>query len=103
MSAARVILAGILLAQLADATTFALAISRFGIELESNAFAVLLYRFTGLEGILLGKLAVIVSAIVLIAVTAPRFPRLLIWGGAAATSLGLIGFGSNTASILLLS
>ena len=39
----------------------------------------------------------------LLAASATRFPRLLVWGGAAATSLGLLGFGSNTAVILLLS
>ena len=102
MTTARIILLGILLAQLADATTFALAVTRFGISLESNGFAVELYRVAGLEGVLGAKLIVIIAAIALIAVTASRFPRLLVWGGASATSLGLLGFLTNTASMIAL-
>lgn len=41
--------------------------------------------------------------IALLITTASRFPRLLVWGGAAATSFGLLGFGFNTATILILS
>jgi hypothetical protein len=36
-------------------------------------------------------------------VAASRYPRLLVWGGAAATAFGLLGFAANSASILLLS
>lgn len=103
MTTARIILLGILIAQLADAATFVLAISRFGIGLESNGLAASLYHVAGMDGVLLVKLLVLVVTILLLAVTAPRFPRLLVWGGAFATSLGLLGFATNTASILLLS
>lgn len=103
MTTARIILLGILLAQLADAATFAVAVSRFGISLESNGFAVEFYRMAGLEGVLWAKLGVIIAAIALLAATAPRFPRLLVWGGAATTSFGLLGFLTNTASIIILS
>lgn len=41
--------------------------------------------------------------IAVLATTASRFPRLLVWGGAAATSIGFLGFAANSASILLLS
>jgi hypothetical protein len=100
---ARVILFGIVLAQLGDALTFTIGVSRFGIDLESNSFASLLYQTSGLDGVLLAKLAVLIATIGLMVLAASRFPRLLVWGGAAATSLGLLGFATNAASIALLS
>ncbi len=100
---ARIILFGIVLAQLGDALTFTIGVSRFGIDLESNGFASFLYRSSGLDGVLLVKLAVLVTTIGLMIVAAHRFPRLLVWGGAAATSLGLLGFATNATSIALLS
>lgn len=100
---ARIILFGIVLAQLGDALTFTIGVSRFGIDLESNGFASFLYQASGLDGVLLAKLAVLVTTIGLMVFAAGRFPRLLVWGGAAATSLGLLGFAANTASIALLS
>jgi hypothetical protein len=103
MLTARVILFGLVLAQLADALTFTIGVSRFGIGLESNGIAALLFGVAGLAGVLLAKAAVILAAIGLTVVAAHRFPRLLVWGGAAATSVGLLGFATNTASILLLS
>jgi len=49
------------------------------------------------------KAAVLLVTIGLLLVASYRFPRLLVWGGAAATSLGLLGFLTNTASIAILS
>ena len=103
MFTARFILFGLVLAQLADAATFMVGVSRFGIGLESNGIAAGLYHAGGLDAVLLLKGAVIVATTTLLAYRAPRFPRLLMWGGAAATSLGLLGFAANTTSILLLS
>ena len=103
MFTARFILFGLVLAQLADAATFMVGVSRFGIGLESNGIAAGLYHAGGIDAVLLVKGAVIVATTTLLAYTAPRFPRLLVWGGATATSLGLLGFAANTASILLLS
>ena len=103
MLTARIILFGLVLAQLADALTFTIGVSRFGIDLESNGFATWLYHSSGLDGVLLAKGAVLVTTIGLMVVAAHRFPRLLVWGGAAATSLGLLGFATNAASIALLS
>jgi hypothetical protein len=100
---ARFILFGLVLAQLADAFTFTLGVSRFGIQLEGNGIAVGLYRIGGLDAILLLKGLVIVSSTVLLAYTATRYPRLLVWGGATGTSFGLIGFTANTLSMALLS
>lgn len=102
MFVARFILFGLVLAQLADAFTFMLGVSRFGIGLESNGIAVHVYHAGGLDAILLLKGAVIVVTTTLLAYTAPHFPRLLVWGGATATSLGLIGVAANTTSLMLL-
>lgn len=103
MFTARFILFGVVLAQLADAFTFVIGISRFGISLESNGLAVQLFLAGGLDAILLAKGTVIVATTLLLAFTAHRFPRLLVWGGATATSMGLVGFVTNSASIALLS
>jgi hypothetical protein len=101
--AARFILFGLVAAQLADAISFTVGVSRFGIGLESNGFAAGLYRAGGLDSVLMLKGAVIVGLIAVLAALAGRFPRLLVWAGATATSFGLIGFLANTGSILLLS
>lgn len=103
MTAARFILFFLVLAQLADAFTFTYGVSRFGIHLESNGIAAAVFNEGGLNAVLWLKGAVIVVTIGLLAGTARVFPRLLVWGGATATSLGLLGFAANTASIALLS
>jgi hypothetical protein len=99
----RLILFGIALAQLADALTFTIGVSRWGIELESNGIAAWLFTTFGLSGVLLTKLAVLLVTLALLVATAGRFPRLLVWGGATATSVGLLGFATNAATIALLS
>lgn len=99
----RVILWGIVLAQLTDALSFTIGVSRFGIGLESNGVAASLYGFGGLASVLAVKLGVLLAVIAIIVATAQDYPRLLVWGGAAATSIGLLGFATNTASILILS
>ena len=103
MLTTRVILFGVALAQLTDALTFTIGVGRFGIGLESNGIATWLYHLGGLDAVLLAKGAVLLAVIGLLVTTASRFPRLLVWGGAAATSLGLLGFAANSASIMLLS
>jgi hypothetical protein len=100
---ARFILFGLVVAQLADAFTFTYGVARFGIHLESNGIAAGLFRLGGLDAVLLVKGAVIVATTTLLAYTAPRFRRLLVWGGATATSMGLLGFVANSTSIALLS
>ena len=100
---ARFILFGLVVAQLADAFTFTYGVARFGIHLESNGIAAGIFHVGGLDAVLLVKGAVIVATTVLLAYTAHRFPRLLVWGGATATSMGLLGFAANSASIAVLS
>jgi hypothetical protein len=77
-------------------------VSRYGIALESNGLAAGIFHAAGLNGVLLAKAAVLLVTIGLLALASARFPRLLVWGGAAATAMGLLGFLSNTASMLLL-
>jgi hypothetical protein len=101
--AARFILFGLVAAQLADAFTFTIGVSRFGIHLESNGLAAALFRAGGLDSVLLVKGAALLVSIGLLLVASHRFPRLLVWGGAAATSMGLLGFATNTITILHLS
>ena len=103
MFTARFILFGLVLAQLADALTFTIGVSRFGIGVESNGIAAALYEVAGLAGVLAAKVGVTLAALSILIATADVFPRLLVWGGAVATSLGLLGFAVNGASILLLS
>jgi hypothetical protein len=102
MLTTRIILFGISLAQLADALTFTIGVSRFGIGLESNGIAAELFRAGGLDAVLWVKCAVLLATLALLIATARRFPRLLVWGGAAATSMGLLGFVTNSLSIAIL-
>jgi hypothetical protein len=103
MFTAQVILFGLVLAQLADALTFTIGVSRFGIGIESNGIAAALYHAAGLGGVLAVKGGVTLAAIALLVFAVPRFPRLIVWGGAAATSLGVLGFAANATSIAILS
>ena len=109
----RVILMAILLAQLADAASFAVGHALHGIGLEANGFALAVYGAAGVDGVLVlkGAMIVVILAVLvvtasryrrLLVVTASRYRRLLVWGGAAATSLGLLGFLANVASLLIL-
>ena len=103
MLTTRIILWGLVLAQLGDALTFTIGVSRFGAGVESNGIAAGLYHVGGLESVLVLKLGVLLATIAILVATADDFPRLLVWGGAAATSVGLLGFATNTASIIILS
>jgi hypothetical protein len=102
MFTTRFILFALVLAQLADAMTFTIGVSRYGIGLESNGIASALYDTAGLAGVLAVKAGVMLATISLLVATADIYPRLLVWGGAAATSVGLLGFAANAATLLLL-
>ena len=102
MFTAQFILFGMVLAQLVDALTFTIGVGRFGIGIESNGIAAAVYHAFGLSGVLVMKGAVIVFAIGLMVLAAHRFPRLLVWGGAATTSMGLLGFVANSWSMAIL-
>ena len=51
-----------------------------------------IFHVAGLDGVLLVKAAVLLGTIGLLGLASGRFPRLLVWGGAAATAMGLLGF-----------
>lgn len=97
----RLILAGLLIAQLADAVTFAIGITRLGIGAEANGWMRVLYDAGGLPAVMALKGSAILLTLAILVFAAWRYPRLLILGGAVATSLGLLGFLSNTLAIAL--
>jgi hypothetical protein len=99
---ARLILLFLLIAQLGDATTFVIGQGLHGIRLESNHFAVAAYHAGGLSGVLLLKGVAIVVTLGVLTGTAHRFPRLLVWGGATATGIGLLGAIANVRTLLLM-
>ena len=101
MVTGRFILLGLVVAQIADAVTFSIGVTRLGIEYEANGIAAELFRLGGMDAVLVFKAAAIVTIVCFLALTAQRFPRVLYYGGAAATSLGLLGFVANTTSVLL--
>jgi hypothetical protein len=100
---ARVMLAGLLIGQLADATTFAAGVALHGIGLEANGFAILAYRWEGVGGVLLLKGAALLVTLAALVASAGRFPRLFVWGAAAATGLGLLGMAANVSAMMRLS
>lgn len=100
---ARIMLGLLLAFQLADAATFAFGVSLHGISLEANGFAGLAYRWHGLDGVLILKGAAIVFTLAVLVAGASRFPRLFVWGAAAASGLGLLGMATNVTSLVLLS
>ena len=77
MLAVRFHLFTIVVAQLADAFTFTIGVSRFGIELETKRIASGLFQAGGFAAILSMKGVVLVVTVSLLAATAARFPRLL--------------------------
>jgi hypothetical protein len=95
------ILLWMVVAQLADAATFAIAVGRVGIQNEANAFAATLYAFGGIDAVLIVKGVAIIAAIAILVVAASRYRRVLVLGGAAATSLGILGFVTNTWALAL--
>jgi hypothetical protein len=98
----RLILLVLLLAQMADAATFAFGIGLHGIHLESNGVAVAAYQAGGIEAVLLMKGAAVVVVLGMLVATADRFPRLLLWGGAVATSMGLLGVLANVTTLMII-
>jgi hypothetical protein len=98
----RLILAGLLLAQLADAISFLVGVQRLGIAPEANGWAYALHELGGVPAVLVVKGLAIVVTLVVLATAAPRYPRLLVLTGATATSIGLLGATLNTLTFALL-
>ena len=92
----------LLLAQLADATTFSVMIPILGIGVESNGLAALLYHWQGMGGVLALKGAAIVATLgVLVMVWNRAAPRVFYFGGATATTVGAFGAVTNVWALLL--
>ena len=98
----RLMLAGVLGGQLADAVTFAVGVGLHGIGLESNGFATLAYHWNGVPGVLLMKGGAIVFTLAVLVASAGRFPRLFVWGAAVATGVGVLGMVTNVRLLLIL-
>jgi len=99
---ARALLTILLVAQLADAATFSVAIPVLGIGVESNALASLMYHWQGMGGVLALKGAAILLTLGLLIVAWPRAPRIFYIGGATGTTVGAIGALSNVTALLIL-
>ena len=98
---APLILLVMVIAQLADAVSFVIGVAKFGISYEANPFARVVYDAAGLDGVIMAKGAVVLIVLAVLTAAARRFPRVLVLGGATATSIGLLGFLANFASIAL--
>ncbi len=99
---ARVLLAILLFAQLADAATFSVLIPVLGIGVESNGLAAMLYHWQGMGGVLALKGAAIMLTIGLLVVVWPRAPRIFYIGGATGTTVGAFGAFTNVLALLIL-
>jgi len=99
---ARVLLAILLFAQLADAATFSVLIPVLGIGVESNGLAAMLYHWQGMGGVLALKGAAIVLTIGLLVVVWPRAPRIFYIGGATGTTVGAFGAFTTVLALLIL-
>ncbi len=99
---ARVLLAILLFAQLADAATFSVLIPVLGIGVESNGLAAMLYHWQGMGGVLALKGAAIMLTIGLLVVVWPRAPRIFYIGGATGTTVGAFGALTNVLALLIL-
>ena len=99
---ARVLLAILLVAQLADAATFSVAIPTLGIGVESNGLAAMLYHWQGMGGVLALKAGAIVLTIGLLVLAWPRAPRVFYIGGATGTTVGAFGAFTNVLALLIL-
>jgi len=97
----RWLLTAVVLAQLADAATFAVWVAIHGPTGEANAFALIAYEWFGTEGIFALKGAGILIMLGLLVTAGGRFRRFFLMGAATATSIGLLGVLTNSAALLL--
>lgn len=96
------LLAALLIAQLADAATFSVVIPILGIGVESNGLAAMLYHWQGIGGVMALKGAAIVATLAVLVAVWNRSPRIFWFGGATATTVGAFGAVTNVWAFLLL-
>jgi hypothetical protein len=97
----RLVLALLLLAQLADAASFVIGIPMVGIHAEANGMARLAFDAGGTSGVVLLKGAGILATLAILVYSAPRFPRMALLGASAALAFGVLGALLNTVSIAI--
>lgn len=96
------VVAAVLVAQLADTITFAIGVANHGIGLEGNPLMRAAYELAGLGGVVGAKTTAVGLVLTLIVVAGGRFPRLVTVGGGAAAGFGLLGAGTNSVVMAML-
>ena len=91
--------AALIAAHAFDLATFFAMVVRHGLEAELNPFVQRLTTTLGVPGALLGKGALVVYLIAVVAVIAARRPRLAVALTVVGTFAGLVGGISNVATI----
>ena len=79
-----------------------LGVRAYGIGLEANGFARAAADWAGPNGVLLLKGAGVLALLGILVISSERFPRLVLWGAATATSVGLLGAAANLNALLIL-
>ena len=86
-------------AQGLDLVTFVAMVVQHGMDAELNPFVQRLTETLGLPGILIGKGALVVYLVALVAITATRRPKLAGSVAVLGTFAGLVGGLSNVATL----
>ena len=97
----RPILFVVLLAQAADALSFAMGVARLGIAVEGNPLMRAAHDVGGTAGVLGIKAVAITLVLTMLIAAGPRFPRFATMGSYVAIGLGLFGAVMNAAVMLL--
>ncbi len=98
----RPLLLAVLAAQVADAVSFAVGVSRLGIGVEANPLMRAAYEVGGTAGVLGIKAGAIALMLAMLVVAGRHYPRLAALGGAFAIGVGALGASMNTLVMLLL-
>lgn len=92
----------VVLAQVADAISFAIGVSRLGIGVEGNPLMRAAHDVGGTVGVLGIKGIAITLVLAMLVTAGPRFPRFATLGSYVAIGLGLFGAVMNAAVMFLL-
>ena len=98
----RPILFVVLIAQAADALSFAIGVARLGIGVEGNPLMRAAHDVGGTAGVLGIKAVAIALVLTMLVAAGPRFPRFATLGSYVAIGLGLFGATMNAAIMMLL-
>ncbi len=98
----RPILFVVVAAQVADAISFAIGVSRLGIGVEGNPLMRAAHDVSGTAGVLGIKTLAIAVVLAMLISAGDRFPRFATIGSYVAIVLGLLGAVINTTVMILL-